>query len=141
MNQTTGAPRFDRLSARELRFAEKPAIDPSDGRRDRTEKRAASADRPARSDRLLRVIGGNSFAHRSYHALPKTIRRSDGKGAGAILGFANLAAVAVGSPVTILRDDDRRQTFRIVREDEADPRGGSIAYVSPLAHHLSEVGR
>ena len=35
------------------------------------------------------MIDGNSFAHRSYHALPKTIRRSDGKGAGAILGFAN----------------------------------------------------
>ena len=36
------------------------------------------------------MIDGNSFAHRSYHALPKTIRRSDGKAAGAILGFANL---------------------------------------------------
>ena len=35
------------------------------------------------------VIDGDTFAHRSYHALPKTIRRSDGKGAGAILGFAN----------------------------------------------------
>ena len=35
------------------------------------------------------MIDGDSFAHRSYHALPKTIRRSDGKGAGAILGFAN----------------------------------------------------
>jgi DNA polymerase I len=35
------------------------------------------------------VIDGDSFAHRSYYALPKTIRRSDGKGAGAILGFAN----------------------------------------------------
>ena len=35
-----------------------------------------------------------------------------------------------------LRDDGRRQTFRIVGEDEADPRAGSIAYVSPLAHHL-----
>ena len=32
---------------------------------------------------------GESFAHRSFHALPKTIRRSDGKGAGAIVGFAN----------------------------------------------------
>ena len=30
-----------------------------------------------------------SFAHRSYHALPKTIRRSDGNAAGAIVGFAN----------------------------------------------------
>jgi transcription elongation GreA/GreB family factor len=45
-------------------------------------------------------------------------------------------AVAFGSRVTILRDDGRRQTFRIVGEDEADPRGGSIAYVSPLARLL-----
>ena len=37
----------------------------------------------------LLVIDGDSFAHRSYHALPKTIRRSDGKSAGAILGFVN----------------------------------------------------
>jgi DNA polymerase I len=35
------------------------------------------------------VIDGDSFAHRSYHALPKTIRRSNGRAAGAILGFAN----------------------------------------------------
>jgi DNA polymerase I len=35
------------------------------------------------------VIDGDSFAHRSYHALPKTIRRNDGNGAGAIVGFAN----------------------------------------------------
>ena len=38
----------------------------------------------------LLVIDGDSFAHRSYHALPKTILRSGGKPAGAILGFANL---------------------------------------------------
>src|ERR1700722_11733624 len=44
--------------------------------------------------------------------------------------------VAFGSQVTVLRDDARRQTFRIVGEDEADPRGGSIAYVSPLARLL-----
>ena len=36
------------------------------------------------------VIDGDSFAHRSYHALPKTILRRGGKPAGAILGFANL---------------------------------------------------
>jgi exodeoxyribonuclease III len=51
--------------------------------------RSASADKRARSNRPLLVIDGDSFAHRSYHALPKTIRRSDGKPAGAILGFAN----------------------------------------------------
>jgi DNA polymerase-1 len=35
------------------------------------------------------VVDGDSFAHRSYHALPKTIRRNDRKAAGTILGFAN----------------------------------------------------
>ena len=52
-------------------------------------RRSARIGHPKRSDRPLLVIDGNSFAHRSYHALPKTIRRSDGKAAGAILGFAN----------------------------------------------------
>ncbi len=40
-------------------------------------------------DRPLLVVDGDSFAHRSYHALPKTIRRTGTKGAGAIVGFAN----------------------------------------------------
>ena len=35
---------------------------------------------------------------------------------------ADTLVIAFGSQVTILRDDDRRQTFRIVGEDEADPR-------------------
>jgi DNA polymerase I len=37
----------------------------------------------------LLIIDGDSFAHRAYHGLPKTIRRSDGGGGGAIVGFAN----------------------------------------------------
>ena len=37
----------------------------------------------------LLIIDGDSFAHRAYHALPKSIRRDGNKGAGAILGFAN----------------------------------------------------
>ena len=40
--------------------------------------------------RPLLAIDGDSFAHRSYHALPKNIRRDGGRPAGAILGFANL---------------------------------------------------
>lgn len=40
--------------------------------------------------RPLLAIDGNSFAHRAYHALPKTIRRKGNRPAGAILGFANL---------------------------------------------------
>ncbi len=37
----------------------------------------------------LLVIDGDSLAHRAYHALPKTIKRADGKPSGAIVGFAN----------------------------------------------------
>lgn len=44
----------------------------------------------AAAKRPLLVIDGDSFAHRSYHALPKSIRRSGNKPAGAILGFANM---------------------------------------------------
>ena len=43
---------------------------------------------PSKQGPLL-VVDGNSFAHRAYHGLPKTIRRTGGKGAGAVLGFAN----------------------------------------------------
>jgi exodeoxyribonuclease III len=57
------------------------------GREARSQTRAVG--KPKTSRRPLLVIVGDSFAHRSYHALPKTIRRSDGKGAGAIVGFAN----------------------------------------------------
>ncbi len=39
--------------------------------------------------RPLLVIDGDSFAHRAYHGIPKTVRRNGGKGAGAIVGFAN----------------------------------------------------
>jgi len=51
--------------------------------------RAKAAAKPA-ARRPLLVIDGDSFAHRAYHALPKNIRRHDGRPAGAILGFANL---------------------------------------------------
>jgi DNA polymerase I len=37
----------------------------------------------------LLIIDGDSFAHRAYHGLPKTIRRRGGRGGGAIVGFAN----------------------------------------------------
>jgi len=37
----------------------------------------------------LLVVDGDSFAHRAYHGLPKSILRRGGKSAGAIVGFAN----------------------------------------------------
>ncbi len=38
----------------------------------------------------LLVIDGDSFAHRAYHGLPKTLTRAEGRPAGAIIGFANM---------------------------------------------------
>lgn len=46
------------------------------------------------------------------------------------------AEVRFGSSVTILREDGRRNTWRIVGEDEADPSNGTISHVSPLARAL-----
>jgi DNA polymerase-1 len=39
--------------------------------------------------RPLLVVDGDNFAHRSYHALPKSIRRTGNRGGGAVVGFAN----------------------------------------------------
>ncbi|MFN7026396.1 MAG: transcription elongation factor GreA [Pseudorhizobium sp.] len=44
--------------------------------------------------------------------------------------------VAFGSTVTFSREDGRVQTYRIVGEDEADPKAGTISYVSPVARQL-----
>jgi DNA polymerase-1 len=42
------------------------------------------------SPRPLLVVDGDSFAHRAYHALPKSIRRADGGPAGLLTGVGNL---------------------------------------------------
>jgi DNA polymerase I len=39
--------------------------------------------------RPLLVIDGDSLAHRAYHALPKTIRRAEGRPSNAIVGLSN----------------------------------------------------
>jgi transcription elongation GreA/GreB family factor len=44
--------------------------------------------------------------------------------------------VAFGSTVTFRRDDGRVQKYRIVGEDEADPKAGSISFASPVARSL-----
>ena len=48
--------------------------------------------------------------------------------------------VQFGSTVTIVRDDGRRQTFRIVGEDEAEPAQGTLSYASPVARGAVEQG-
>ena len=51
-------------------------------------------------------------------------------------GPSSPAVVAFGSTVTFNRADGRVQTYRIVGEDEADPKAGSISFVSPVARAL-----
>jgi hypothetical protein len=46
--------------------------------------------------------------------------------------------VAFGSRVTFRRDDGRVQKYYIVGEDEADPKAGSISFVSPVARLLMD---
>lgn len=44
--------------------------------------------------------------------------------------------VAFGCKVTIERDDGRVQTYRIVGEDQADPKAGTMSFASPMARAL-----
>ncbi len=50
--------------------------------------------------------------------------------------------VRFGCTISIARDDGRRQSFRIVGEDEADPERGTLSHTSPLARAVlgKEVG-
>jgi transcription elongation GreA/GreB family factor len=49
---------------------------------------------------------------------------------------ASSGVVGFGSTVTFNRPDGRVQTYRIVGEDEADPKAGSISFASPVAKSL-----
>jgi transcription elongation GreA/GreB family factor len=53
-----------------------------------------------------------------------------------IAGPVSADTVAFGSTVTFRREDGRVQKYRIVGEDEADPKCGSISFVSPVARLL-----
>ena len=53
-----------------------------------------------------------------------------------VLDPSSTDTVAFGSTVTFKRDDGRVQTYRIVGEDEADPKAGSISFASPVAKLL-----
>lgn len=70
------------------RAAAKPASKPARSKAARTP--ATPAPKKAGGKRPLLVIDGDNFAHRSYHALPKSIVRKGRKPAGAILGFCNM---------------------------------------------------
>jgi DNA polymerase-1 len=58
--------------------------------------------------RPLLVVVGDSFAHRAYHAILKTIRRRGNNGAGASVGFANF--------LLRLYDDERPRAVLVGRD-------------------------
>jgi transcription elongation GreA/GreB family factor len=88
--------------------------------------RAAHARAQASSDRT------------SMAAAARELRYWSARRATALLvsNPADTSQVHFGATVTIVRDDGREQTFRIVGEDEADPAKGSISHVSPLARAM-----
>jgi DNA polymerase-1 len=86
-NASDHAPAWIMLRSKSAR-ASRPARRVSKPVRTKAKRSASHPTTPER--RPLLVIDGDSFAHRSYHALPKTILRRGGKPGGAILGFANL---------------------------------------------------
>ena len=79
-----------------------------------------SADRTAmaRATRDLRYYGARRASAQlvEHDGVPETVR--------------------FGDTVTLDREDGRRQVFRIVGEDEADPTKGAVSYLSPLARAL-----
>ncbi len=76
--------------------------------------------------RPLLVIDGDSFAHRSYHALPKSIRRAGDRGGGAVLGFANflLRLVASEQPRAVIVGWDTLEAETYRQELFPDYQGG-----------------
>lgn len=77
--------------------------------------------------------------------LPTTsreLRYWDSRRASAILipPPTDTATVRFGSIVTNERDDGRRQSYRIVGKDEANPSNGTLPHASPFSHPGSSPG-
>lgn len=90
----------------------------------------------ARADYDAARAGSEISADRSAMAVAtRELRYWSARRASAQLIEAQPAdgAIRFGSSVGIEREDGRRQTWRIVGDDEADPTAGSVSYVSPLA--------
>ena len=71
---------------------------------ERTVRQPSAPPKPKTGARPLLVVDGDNFAHRSYHALPKSIRGANDRPAGAIVGFANflLRIYAAEQPRAVL---------------------------------------
>jgi transcription elongation GreA/GreB family factor len=84
------------------------------------------------------VQGGVSADRTAMARATRDLRYWSARRGSAQLTEPDLEAdtVQFGRTVEFEREDGRRQTFRIVGEDEADPTAGSVSYASPLARAL-----
>lgn len=102
---------------------------------------AAMDDEIARLRDTLNVARNDGDAHAEARAL-RDLRYWMARHASAELAPAPAAqdVVHFGARVAIERADGRRESYRIVGEDEADPEHGTISYVSPMAQALMGKG-
>ena len=102
-------------------------------RRDINQKRAYAA---------AQTEGGISADRTAMARATRDLRYYSARRASAQLRELDpaLDVLQFGGTVTFDREDGRRQTFRIVGEDEADPAQGSVSYVSPVARALLGKG-
>ncbi|HEY5072183.1 MAG TPA: transcription elongation factor GreA [Caulobacteraceae bacterium] len=93
----------------------------------------------ARAAYAAAKAGGDLQADRTPLArATRELRYFAARRAGAQLSepAGDTGVVRFGSTVTFERKDGRRQSYRIVGEDEAEPTRGTVSYVSPLARAL-----
>ena len=92
--------------------------------------------RAARDDALA-LDDANDRRRAAEHALRDMTYFSHRIASAKVIAKAPAAnEVAFGNTVSFKREDGRRQTYKIVGEDEADPKNGTIAYISPVARAL-----
>jgi transcription elongation GreA/GreB family factor len=88
--------------------------------------------------RLMVALTATGEDHAARAAIERDLRywRARRASAQVVPPPADALTVRFGSTVTIERKDGRRQAWRIVGEDEADPKEGTLSHVSPLARLL-----
>ena len=61
----------------------------------------------------LLVMDGDSFAHRAYHGVPKTVRRKDGRAGNMLMGVSNyLVRFWQGEQVDPAKQESARAVLR-----------------------------
>ena len=103
-----------------------------------TDQGMAQIDTALAEARVAHAAAQASSDRASIGAAAREVRYWSARRASAQLvpASGDTSEVRFGATVTIVRDDGREQTFRIVGEDEADPAKGSVSHVSPLARAM-----